>query len=502
MSEQALATAQKQSMATTAASHGAILQRKCACGTHTMAGATCAECKSTKSGLQRQLTIGARNDSLEREADRAADRVMTGPVEIPVGHTLSRLQRDASASMRDGDAAPPSVGQALADPGTPLQSELRENMDQRFGFDFSRVRVHTGTSAEQSAREIDASAYTVGNDIVFGSGQWAPATSGGRRLIAHELTHVVQQSGQGGAQLGPSGILSQHSQNCPFGALLQRQETTTPPATDGAQPTGDSVRSEVEALFKAFETAKTNEAKNTAAMQAVRVIIRAYNMSTKGLNKMRFNPSLNPKHHAETGEVEGNPRASEVEFGPGAFKSGFEWLVHIVAHELEHVRQNLIGGYHRGNEDEPVSEFLSYNGSVLQVQNVAGPPKRGLLGAMKAEAGKPTQALPPLKPDELATTATSALQEFAKMPDADQKKYRQELASSRDKLFERLKNEAPAQLRPPPKFTPEWARWYDDKPPSDDPFTMEYQDWLDARKSAWLKVKDIWKRFDQAFRIH
>ena len=70
-------------------------------------------------------------------------------------------------------------------------------MEPRFGYDFSRVRVHSGTAAEQSARDVKAHAYTAGHAMVFGAGQFAPESQAGRRLIAHELAHVVQQSGQG-----------------------------------------------------------------------------------------------------------------------------------------------------------------------------------------------------------------------------------------------------------------------------------------------------------------
>ncbi|HEY5602068.1 MAG TPA: DUF4157 domain-containing protein [Gammaproteobacteria bacterium] len=72
---------------------------------------------------------------------------------------------------------------------------LRIDMGQRFGHDFSDVRVHTGAAAEQSAGDVNARAYTVGHNVVFGAGQFAPQTHQGRRLIAHELAHVVQQSG-------------------------------------------------------------------------------------------------------------------------------------------------------------------------------------------------------------------------------------------------------------------------------------------------------------------
>ena len=89
------------------------------------------------------------------------------------------------------------MAQALASPGRPLEPALRQDMEQRFGHDFSKVRVHTGAAAEQSARDVNARAYTMGHDIVFGAGRFAPETNGGRRLIAHELTHVVQQAGRG-----------------------------------------------------------------------------------------------------------------------------------------------------------------------------------------------------------------------------------------------------------------------------------------------------------------
>ena len=102
------------------------------------------------------------------------------------------------------DAAPASVDQALASPGRPLEPALRQDMEQRFGHDFSRVRVHSGAAAEQSARDVNAHAYTVGHNIVFGAGRFAPGTHEGRRLIAHELTHVVQQSGAEGMRADSS----------------------------------------------------------------------------------------------------------------------------------------------------------------------------------------------------------------------------------------------------------------------------------------------------------
>ena len=102
------------------------------------------------------------------------------------------------------DPAPASVDRVLASPGRPLEPALRQDMEQRFGHDFSRVRVHSDAAAEQSARDVNANAYTVGHNVVFGAGRFAPGTHEGRRLIAHELTHVVQQSCASRFGVGPS----------------------------------------------------------------------------------------------------------------------------------------------------------------------------------------------------------------------------------------------------------------------------------------------------------
>ena len=90
--------------------------------------------------------------------------------------------------------APPSVHEVLNSPGQSLDAATRTFFESRFGHDFSQVRVHTDGRAEQSARDVHAHAYTVGRDIVFGAGKFSPATHEGRRLLAHELTHVVQQN--------------------------------------------------------------------------------------------------------------------------------------------------------------------------------------------------------------------------------------------------------------------------------------------------------------------
>ena len=151
------------------------LQRACSCG-------TCADCQDDLL-LQRQIDDSAalEDGSLE-DLDFAPNAVVYGSV-----------QRSATGN---GDGyAPQSVHDVLGRPGRSMDRATRQNMEARFGTDFDHVRIHTDAAAGHSARDVQARAYTVGDQIVFGPGQYAPQSYEGRRLIAHELTHVIQQTG-------------------------------------------------------------------------------------------------------------------------------------------------------------------------------------------------------------------------------------------------------------------------------------------------------------------
>lgn len=152
--------------------------------------------KQDDPALQKKLSVGASNDPLEQEADRVAEQVMAAPAGASVGRAPLQIQRFTDQAAGHVDAAAPiSVDRVLGSSGRPLAPALRQDMEQRFGHDFSQVRVHSDSAAGQSAREVNAHAYTVGHSIVFGAGRFIPESHDGRRLIAHELAHVVQQSG-------------------------------------------------------------------------------------------------------------------------------------------------------------------------------------------------------------------------------------------------------------------------------------------------------------------
>jgi hypothetical protein len=160
-----------------------LLQRRAAAGRPATGAA----------GVQTRLRVTHPGDVYEQQADRVAAQVLAQATH-PGVRSAPGIQRYSGEARAQIGAAPASVDRVLAQPGTPLDPALRHDMEQRFGQEFSRVRLHTDVAAEQSARDLDAHAYTVGHDIVFGASQFAPATQSGRRLFAHELAHVVQQT--------------------------------------------------------------------------------------------------------------------------------------------------------------------------------------------------------------------------------------------------------------------------------------------------------------------
>lgn len=107
------------------------------------------------------------------------------------------LMRKADNSGTASMAVPPVVNEVVRSPGQPLDPAVRRFMEPRFGHDFSQVRIHNDTQAAQSAKSVNALAYTLGGHVVFGTGQYSPHTNNGRELLAHELSHVIQQKKAG-----------------------------------------------------------------------------------------------------------------------------------------------------------------------------------------------------------------------------------------------------------------------------------------------------------------
>ncbi|HEX8394476.1 MAG TPA: DUF4157 domain-containing protein [Longimicrobium sp.] len=161
-------------------------------------------------GMHAKLRVTSPHDPAEREADQISEQVMRMPAPGPTGACgagecgagapnggpaqLLRAVAAPGPTAGPGPVAPAIVRDVLGAPGRSLDAPTRAFLEPRFGRDFRDVRIHTDARAEASAEAVGARAYTVGAHVVFAPGQYAPGTDHGRRLLAHELTHVVQQS--------------------------------------------------------------------------------------------------------------------------------------------------------------------------------------------------------------------------------------------------------------------------------------------------------------------
>jgi len=183
--------------------------------------------------VQPKLTIGAADDPFEREADAVADQVMRSQTSQnksanpsvnqpsffapnPGSHLTvqrkrkaintqqinrqakrqdeeERIQLKSKGSVSGGTEAPSTVNEVINSGGQPLPDQTRSFFEPLFGYDFTNVKIHNNQLAAKSADSIQANAYTTGNNVVFNSGKYNPDTDSGKKLLAHELTHVVQQ---------------------------------------------------------------------------------------------------------------------------------------------------------------------------------------------------------------------------------------------------------------------------------------------------------------------
>ena len=163
--------------AQTSESHPSLAKGACACG------GGCPRCATHSGGVLRRKCAC---DGTGKNCDDCDDKKV-------------RRKSDGASAFEE---VPHIVHEVLASPGVPLEMFTRRFMESRLGHDFSRVRVHTDPRASDSARAVSASAYTVGKDIVFARGQYQPASSDGRKLLAHELAHVMQNSDGGSSRGG------------------------------------------------------------------------------------------------------------------------------------------------------------------------------------------------------------------------------------------------------------------------------------------------------------
>jgi hypothetical protein len=179
-------------------------------------------CPSSASAIRRQCSCGSNSGTAGGECEACKKK-------------KEAIQRKAAGIAAPG-AVPPIVHQVLRSSGKPLPGSVRAMFESRFARSFDNVRVHTDSRAALSARAIQAQAYAVGNNIVFGEGAYAPHSPAGQRLLAHELAHVAQQrlaAPPGNLRVGDAHDPAEHDADRAADAVMRGQSilsSTAPPA--------------------------------------------------------------------------------------------------------------------------------------------------------------------------------------------------------------------------------------------------------------------------------
>ena len=183
--------------------------------------------------IQTKLAINKPGDKHEQEADRIAEQVVGTPA--PIAQTITPLiQAKGSGGATASEAVTTEIA-ATRGGGSPLPASSKQVMENRFGTDFSRVRVHTGDYAARMSRDLHAKAFTVGSDIYFNNGTFSPESQAGKHLLAHELTHTVQQgAAPKGAQLAIQKADGDKA-STPFGDFVAEKYHALKKTSDGKE---------------------------------------------------------------------------------------------------------------------------------------------------------------------------------------------------------------------------------------------------------------------------
>ncbi|MGN6297119.1 MAG: eCIS core domain-containing protein, partial [Ginsengibacter sp.] len=241
--------------------------------------------------IQRKLSVGAVDDPLEDEADNMADKVMRMPEQNfiqrkcahceeeeraqrkplesfiqkkctaceeeeaqrkPLASFIQKKQSSANNSVIASDNVSNQI-QSTKNRGAAMHETTKSFMESRFGADFSNVKIHTGNYALQLSKELNAQAFTVGNDIYFNEGKYQPESFAGKHLLAHELTHTIQQ--------GASGLNNsiQSKQN-----FIQPKEDTKPIISESKEGTFDGKKIKVERIITPGECKITKNSSSSA----------------------------------------------------------------------------------------------------------------------------------------------------------------------------------------------------------------------------------------------
>ncbi len=282
-----------------------------------------------------------------------------------------QCREKALSTQRTENVTSATVEEGLASPGKPLEEHTRRSMETGLGHDFSNVRVHVDERADAAARALGASAYTVGNDIVFASGRYDPESPAGKERIAHELTHVVQQRRNAGPAVNASLSHEAEARNAGANVVAGKSITIGQAAPAGvAQFDKDKDDNPLDEKAKKIIAiaADTTKKPEERAVEIVKAIIDTYYSADKPLvdsvvfNDAEAGDGVKVKQKfSKTSKPEESTGIINVgtKFLEGTTERHFARRVLQVGHEIEHIHQwrtGLAGG-HKLNEREFLAHY-------------------------------------------------------------------------------------------------------------------------------------------------
>jgi hypothetical protein len=319
--------------------------------------------KKQSTFFQPKRAVGLVDDVYEREADTVAERVTRSEHATPALQQKSMpiVQRQCAACHeeekvqrkegRDGEGAADGSFEnyvsGLSGTGQPLPNDVRNYYEPRFGYDFSQVKIHRDTVAAKSAQSINARAYTTGNNIVFNSGQYAPHTGEGRRLLGHELTHVVQQKKMGDT-VQRDTTTEVTVANTPGACSLDQHHAIVPAVQTASGWLMTAIRGldgfiRNPAAQPGIQTSLQRHFRSSSEETARRVL----GILRRILSNMTTNPNMTTECHTATdtscGAAGAYVTGNLFVFCPSFFTGSSTWQAAAVIHEMAH---SLTGNTH------------------------------------------------------------------------------------------------------------------------------------------------------------